>query len=136
MARITGIGGIFFRSKDPQQAKEWYANHLGFPVDQYGVIFERQSAVDGKTEYLQWSIMSSQEKYIPQGQELMINYTVNHLEEFVQELQAKGIQPVDKIEDTPYGKFIHILDGDGNKVELWEPPVSAPEEFIPKQTIK
>jgi predicted enzyme related to lactoylglutathione lyase len=136
MARITGIGGIFFRSDNPQQAKEWYAQYLGFPVDQYGVMFERKSAENDQTTYLQWSVMSSKDKYIPQGQSYMINYTVDHLEEFVQELEAKGVSPVDKIEDTEFGKFVHILDGDGNKIELWEPPAAVPEEFRPKQTIK
>lgn len=123
MKKVTGIGGIFFKCKDPQLIKEWYRKNLGMNVDQYGTSFEsRQSESPNKKTYLQWSPFSEDTKYFePSNKEFMINYRVENLESLVEELKKEGVTITDDIETFEYGKFVHILDVEGNKIELWEP---------------
>lgn len=123
MKRVTGIGGIFFKCKDPNSVKEWYQKHLGLNTDQYGAGFEwRQIDDPTKKGYTQWSPFSDQTKYFePSTKEFMINYRVENLEALVEELVKEGVTIVDSIETYDYGKFVHILDVEGNKIELWEP---------------
>ena len=122
MAKIKGIGGIFFRCQNPDQVKEWYREHLGLDTDDYGAGFHWLQT-DGKTKgFTQWSPFPENTKYFdPSRKEFMINYMVENLEELVQELKDKGVEIVDEIAVYEYGKFIHILDNEGNKIELWEP---------------
>jgi len=123
MKRVTGIGGIFFKSKDPQQLKEWYKTHLGFDTDQWGTNFEwRQGADPSQKGFTQWSPFTETTEYFaPSQKEFMINYRVENLEALVAVLKQEGVTVLDEIEAFEYGKFVHILDGEGNKIELWEP---------------
>ena len=123
MKKVTGIGGIFFKCKDPKAVNEWYKTHLGFETSAYGTNFEWRHADDSNKKGLTvWNPFSENTKYFePSTKEFMINYRVENLEALVEQLKKEGVTIVDKIEDTDYGKFVHILDLEGNKVELWEP---------------
>ncbi len=121
--RVTGIGGIFFKCKNPAQMREWYHTHLGLEVNKYGSVFEwRQGADTTQKGFTQWSPFSEKTKYFdPSTKDYMINYRVHNLVALVELLQKEGVTITDKIETASYGKFVHILDLEGNKVELWEP---------------
>jgi len=121
--KVTGIGGVFFKCKDPEKMKEWYKTHLGLNTDQYGASFEwRQSADFTKKGITQWSPFPETTKYFePSTRDFMINYRVENLERLVEQLKEDGVTIVDKIESYDYGKFVHILDVEGNNIELWEP---------------
>lgn len=123
MKRVTGIGGIFFRCKDPKEMKSWYEKHLGFKTDEYGGAFEwRQAENPKKSGYTAWSPMKEDTKYFdPSEKQFMINYRVENLEHLLEVLKTEGVQIVGGIESFDYGKFAHILDPEGNKIELWEP---------------
>jgi predicted enzyme related to lactoylglutathione lyase len=123
MKKVTGIGGIFFKCKDPSKVKEWYKTHLGLETDQYGAMFEWRLASDpNKKGFTQWSPFSETTKYFePSTKDFMINYRVENLEALVEQLKKDGVTIADKIETYDYGKFVHIIDVEGNKVELWEP---------------
>ena len=123
MKKVTGIGGIFFKSKDPNQMKEWYKTNLGLDTDQYGTNFEwHQGADSSKKGFTQWSPFTESTKYFePSTKEFMINYRVENSESLVKDLVKNGVTITDKIESFEYGKFVHILDIEGNKIELWEP---------------
>lgn len=123
MKKVTGIGGIFFKCKDPNKMKEWYKNHLGLNTNDYGANFEWRDAEDPtKKGSTQWSPFAETTKYFePSGKEFMINYRVENLELLVEELKKEGVTIVDKIETYDFGKFVHIIDIEGNKIELWEP---------------
>lgn len=122
MKKVTGIGGIFFKCKDPQTIKEWYQKNLGLQTDQYGTNFEwYQGADNAKKGFTQWSpFIESTTYFVPSEKEFMINYRVENLEALVAELKKEGVTILDEIETYDYGKFIHILDPEGNKIELWE----------------
>ena len=123
MKKVTGIGGVFFKSKDPGAINEWYKKHLGFDTTQYGTSFEWLQVDDSTKKGLtQWNPFAETTKYFdPSTRDFMINYRVQNLEALVEELRKENVTIVDKIESSDYGKFVHILDGEGNKVELWEP---------------
>jgi predicted enzyme related to lactoylglutathione lyase len=122
-ARATGIGGIFFKCKDPKKVREWYHAHLGLNTNQYGAVFEwRQGADTTKKGFTQWSTFSEKTKYFqPSVKEFMINYRVENLNALVDQFKRDSVAILDTIETVEYGKFLHILDVEGNKVELWEP---------------
>lgn len=121
--KVTGIGGIFFRSKNPKQAREWYAKNLGLATNEYGSSFEfRNANRPDEINYLQWSPFAEKTKYFdPSVKEFMINYRVQNIVALVKMLKENGVTIVDEIEEYDYGKFVHILDPEGNKIELWEP---------------
>ena len=123
MKRVTGVGGIFFKCKDPDQIKSWYNEHLGLNTDQYGALFEwRQGSAPEKRGYTQWSPFKEDTTYFaPSQKDFMINFRVENLEELVKLLREEGVEILDEIETFDYGKFVHILDPEGNKIELWEP---------------
>ena len=123
MKKVTGIGGIFFKCKDPRTVREWYKTHLGLNTNQYGTVFEwRQGADTTKKGFTQWSPFNERTRYFePSTKDFMINYRVENLEALVEELKQDSVIMVDTIETYDYGKFVHILDVEGNKVELWEP---------------
>ena len=123
LKKATGIGGIFFKCKSPQKMREWYKTHLGLNTNQYGAVFEwRQGADTTKKGFTQWSPFSEKTKYFePSAKEFMINYRVENLEGLVEQFRKDSVTIVDKIETAEYGKFIHIMDIEGNKIELWEP---------------
>jgi predicted enzyme related to lactoylglutathione lyase len=121
--KATGIGGIFFKCKDPKKLREWYATNLGLNTNQYGAVFEwRQGADSSKKGFTQWSPFSEKTKYFePSTKEFMINYRVENIELLVDQLKKAGVTVTDSIQAVAYGKFVHIMDLEGNKIELWEP---------------
>lgn len=131
MKKVTGIGGIFFKCKDPKIMREWYQKHLGLNTNQYGAVFEwRQGADSTRKGFTQWSPFGEKTKYFePSTKDFMINYRVENLEALVDELKKEDVAIVDKIETVEYGKFVHIIDVEGNKVELWEPNDIAYEKL-------
>ena len=124
--KVTGIGGIFFFSDDPKETKEWYAKNLGLDVNEYGSSFEsRNIHRPEEINTLQWSPFKKGSTYFaPSKKEFMINYTVQNIEGLIDKLRESGVTIVDNIETYEYGKFVHIMDTQGNKIELWEPVVS------------
>jgi predicted enzyme related to lactoylglutathione lyase len=123
MKKVTGIGGIFFKCKDPGKLREWYKTNLGLNTNQYGAVFEwRQGADSTKKGFTQWSPFKETTKYFdPSTKDFMINYRVENLNALVAELKKNNVTVLDTIESYDYGKFVHILDPEGNKIELWEP---------------
>ena len=123
MKKVTGIGGIFFKCKDPNKMKEWYKTHLGLNAGPYGASFEWLQADDSsKKGVTQWNTFTETTKYFePSAKDFMINYRVEDLEGLVEQLKTEGVTIVDKIESYDYGKFVHIVDDEGNKIQLWEP---------------
>lgn len=121
--KVTGIGGIFFFSDDPEKSKEWYAKHLGLEVNQWGSSFEfRNANRPEEINYLQWSPFEQNSNYFaPSKKEFMVNYRVQNIEGLVKRFRENGVTILDDIETYDYGKFVHIMDADGNKIELWEP---------------
>jgi predicted enzyme related to lactoylglutathione lyase len=121
--KVTGIGGIFFKCKDPDKIKDWYKTNLGLNTDQYGTNFEwREGANPEKYGFTQWSPFSDSTKYFePSDKDFMFNYRVGNIESLMKELKKNGVIVLDTIESYDYGKFLHIFDIEGNKIELWEP---------------
>ena len=123
--RVTGIGGLFFKTKDPQQTKDWYQKHLGFNTDDWGCTFWWKDN-EGNKASTQWSPFKDDTKYFaPSKKDYMFNYRVENLVELLAELEKEGVTIVGKMEEYDYGKFGWILDNDGNKIELWEPKDAA-----------
>jgi predicted enzyme related to lactoylglutathione lyase len=123
--RVTGIGGIFFKSGDPDKLKKWYGQHLGLPIDEYGASFRwiDPQHPDAKEHALTgWSPMKDNTVYFhPSEKPFMFNYRVENLVELLEVLKTEGVQVVGTVEEFPYGKFGWIMDPEGNKIELWEP---------------
>lgn len=134
--RVTSIGGIFFKCADPDSVKSWYNKHLGLNTDNYGTSFEfRQADNPEKKGFLQWSPMKDSSDYFnPSEKAFMINYRVENLEWLVGQLREEGVTILDEIETYDYGKFVHILDPEGNKIELWEPVDTVYDEMIEVRT--
>jgi predicted enzyme related to lactoylglutathione lyase len=121
MKRVTGLGGIFFKSNDTAALKDWYSKHLGIITDQYGANFSWKDD-NGNTGHTVWSLFKKDSDYFKPGdQEYMINYRVENLEELLKTLKEEGVQVVGDMQTFEYGKFGWILDPDGHKIELWEP---------------
>jgi predicted enzyme related to lactoylglutathione lyase len=122
--RVTGIGGIFFYSDNPKETKDWYAKNLGLEINEWGSSSFESRNVDKPDEInsLQWSPFKKGDEYFsPSKKEFMINYRVQNLEGLLTKLKANGVTIVDSIATYDYGKFVHIMDQEGNKIELWEP---------------
>ena len=121
--KVTGIGGIFFYTDDPTKTKEWYSTNLGLETNEYGSTFEfRNGNRPDEINYLQWSAFKKGDKYFsPSKKEFMINYRVQNIEGLVNKLKENGVTVLDEIDAYDYGKFVHILDPEENKIELWEP---------------
>lgn len=134
--KVTGIGGIFFFSDNPDEIKEWYSKNLGLEVNQWGSTFEfRNANRPDEINYLQWSPFKKGSQYFsPSKKEFMINYRVQNIEALVQKLKENGVTVVDSIETYDYGKFVHIMDPEGTKIELWEPVDSVFTEMGGKTT--
>ncbi len=122
MKRVTSLGGIFFKCKNPDEMKDWYSKHLGLQTDSYGTSFEwRHADEETKKGFTVWSPFKEDTKYMePSKKEFMINYRVENLEWLICELKKEGVTVVDEIESFEYGKFVHIMDPENNKIELWE----------------
>lgn len=123
MKKVNGIGGVFFKCNDPKAINEWYKLHLGFDTTPYGTSFQwREEDNSEKKGLTQWNPFPSDTKYFePSNKDFMINYRVENLEQLVEELMKENVTILDNIETFDYGKFVHILDPEGNKIELWEP---------------
>lgn len=122
MKKVTGIGGVFFKCKDPNAVNEWYKTHLGFDTTPYGTSFEWLEKDTDNKGITQWNPFPESSTYFePSDKNFMINYRVDDLESLVEELKNQGVVIVDEIESYDYGKFVHILDIEGNKIQLWQP---------------
>ena len=133
MKRVTGVGGVFFKCKDPKQTMAWYERHLGINVDhKYGTTFEWRQATDPERKgFTVWSPFSADTNYFdPSERGFMINYRVADLEGLLAVLKEEGVEIVGEVQTFDYGKFAHILDLEGNKVELWEPNDEAYEGMV------
>ena len=122
--KVTGLGGIFFYSENPSTIKDWYAKNLGLDFNEWGATsFDTRNMENPEQiESLQWCPFKTGDKYFePSAKEFMINYKVQHIEALVEKLKANGVTILDEITSYDYGKFVHILDSEGTKIELWEP---------------
>jgi predicted enzyme related to lactoylglutathione lyase len=130
MARVTGIGGVFFKSRDPKALTAWYAEHLGIQLNDWGgAAFLWSDEVPPTTGTTAWSIFPADTKHFgPGDQSAMINYRVDDLDGLLAKLEAAGVSIDPKREDASFGRFAWIVDPDGNRVELWQPLVEEPTE--------
>lgn len=121
--KVIGIGGIFFFSDNPKETKEWYAKNLGLEINEWGSTFEsRNINRPDEINYLQWApFKKGSEYFAPSKKDFMINYRVQNIEGLVEKLKVQGVTVIDSIATYDYGKFVHIMDDEGNKIELWEP---------------
>ena len=130
-ARVTGIGGIFFKAKDPKALVQWYRRHLGMDIEDTVALFTWRGGKDGKARGATvWSIFPAETKYFGEdGASFMINYRVKDLDGVLAALRAEGVKEARKVEESEYGRFGWITDPEGHRIELWEPPKSyrAPE---------
>jgi len=118
---VTGIGGLFFKTPNPTETKDWYKKHLGFDTDDWGCTFWWKDK-DGNKCSTQWSPFDKKTDYFkPSDKEFMFNYRVENLVELLEVLKEEGVTIVGEMQEYDYGKFGWILDNDGNKIELWEP---------------
>ncbi|MBL8511318.1 MAG: VOC family protein [Betaproteobacteria bacterium] len=123
--RVTGIGGIFFRVADPKASTAWYVQHLGLTPEAWGGSVFNWRSFDNPEQKATtvWSPFPRDTAYFgDSGQQYMINYRVENLDELLTQLQAEGVWIDEKRENSDYGRFAWIKDGDGNRIELWEPP--------------
>jgi predicted enzyme related to lactoylglutathione lyase len=124
MKRVTGIGGIFFQAKDAPALRAWYKQHLGIDVQTWGGTAFTWSDEEGKPVggTTAWSIGAQSDQFAPSRAGFMINYRVEDLDALVNALRTEGCNVLEKIEESEYGKFAWVMDPEGNKVELWQPP--------------
>lgn len=124
MERVLGVGGIFFKAKDPVALKAWYREHLGLPADEHGETMFTASSEPGAA--LVWAPFAADTKYFePSTASFMINFRVSDLQAMLAQLRAAGVAVDEKVTDEPYGKFGWVMDPEGNRIELWEPPASS-----------
>ena len=122
--KVTGIGGVFFYSDNPKETNEWYSKNLGVKINDWGSSSFESRNIDKPDEInsLQWkTFKKSDEHFSPSKKGFMINYQVQNIEELVNNLKINGVTILDSIATYDYGKFVHIMDNEGNKIELWEP---------------
>ena len=125
MTRVTGIGGIFFKAKDAPTLRAWYKQHLGVDVQAWGGAAFTWADSDGKPTggTTIWSVAPETSKqFAPSDASFMINYRVADVHALVAALRAEGCNVLEKVDESEYGKFAWVIDPEGNKVELWEPP--------------
>ncbi len=124
MKRVTGIGGIFFKATDPEKLKNWYRTHLGIESESWGAVFRWSDDPRSDNGSTAWSIFPDTTKYFaPSNQPFMINFRVANLDELLVALRAEGVEVDPKSgEGSDFGKFGWVMDPEGNRVELWEPP--------------
>ncbi len=122
--KVTGIGGILFYSDDTEKTKEWYTKNLGFEINDWGSSSFDYRTLNKPDEIvsLQWCPFKTGDEYfLPSKKDYMVNYTVQNIEGLVIKLKENGVTILDEIVTYDFGKFIHIMDAEGNKIELWEP---------------
>ena len=127
MARVTGIGGIFLRARNPKALTAWYAKHLGIAISDYGgASFLWTDEVPATTGMTTWSLFPEDTKYFGNGnekgpQQAMVNYRVDDLDALLAQLAAEGVTIDPNRENADYGRFAWIVDPEGNRIELWQP---------------
>jgi len=129
MARVTGIGGVFFKARDDKALREWYRTHLGLDVSPWGGVtfLWRDGEASGREGSTVWTIFPASSDYFgPDDKPFMINYRVDDLALVLRELRAEGCDVEEKIDESEFGKFGWVRDPEGNRVELWEPPPGNP----------
>lgn len=125
MKRVTGIGGIFFKAKDPEQLKAWYRTHLGIESESWGAVFHWRDDPRSADASTAWSVFTEETKYFEPGQKpFMINYRVADLHSLLDQLRAEGVEVDPKVDESEFGKFGWVMDPEGNRIELWEPPAN------------
>ncbi len=124
MKRVTGIGGVFFKAKDPKALGEWYRTHLGVDVQTWGgAAFNWADDNSGGTGTTAWTLFKADTAHFaPSTSSFMINYRVEDLDALIATLREEGCNVVGEVQDSEYGKFGWVMDPEGNKVELWQPP--------------
>ena len=124
MKKVTGLGGIFFKSNNPQKTREWYKTHLGIESESWGAQFNWRDKDNPEIiGYSVWSPFKNDTTYFePSVKEFMINYRVDNLVDLLAELKKEGINQIGEMVEDEFGKFAWIMDPDDNKLELWEPP--------------
>jgi predicted enzyme related to lactoylglutathione lyase len=125
MKRVTGIGGIFFKAKDAAALREWYKRHLGIEIEDWGGTAFRWMDAQGQpmNGTTAWNVFENDNTYFaPSTAPFMINYRVDDLHALLKVLREEGCAVQDKVEESDYGKFGWVVDPEGNKVELWQPP--------------
>jgi predicted enzyme related to lactoylglutathione lyase len=125
MQRVTGIGGIFFKANDPVALRAWYKTHLGLDVQEWGGAALRWADKTGRPVpgTTIWSVSGNEsDTFAPSKSSFMINYRVADLRGFLEALRGEGCTVLDKTDDSEYGKFGWVIDPEGNKIELWQPP--------------
>ncbi len=127
MKRVTGIGGIFIKSEDPQRLREWYRCHLGMDLLDWGGVVFSWATPEGPVEdgTTIWNVFdASSECFAPSTAPFMVNYRVEDLHELLSALREEGCDVDEKVEESEFGKFGWVMDPDGNRVELWQPPTA------------
>jgi catechol 2,3-dioxygenase-like lactoylglutathione lyase family enzyme len=126
--RVHGLGGVFFKARDPQALGEWYRRHLGLDVQPWGgATFEWQRKDGGQTGHTLWSPFAADSRYFePSAREFMLNLRVDDLDGVLAALRSEGCEVLDRREDSEYGAFGYVLDPEGTLVELWQPPATMP----------
>jgi predicted enzyme related to lactoylglutathione lyase len=123
MKRVVGLGGIFFKTENPAELREWYRKHLGIDSEEWGVVF-KWNIPENKEYYNVWSPFSATTKYFePSEKPFMINFIVEDCFSLIESLKSEGILIVGEPEESEFGRFAWIMDPEGNKIELWEPPL-------------
>ena len=126
--RIIGIGGVFFKSANRDQTREWYSTHLGIVDKGGGAMLPWREHDDPQKEHVTvWTIFPASTDYIPATQPFMVNYIVDDLDALLDRLKQEGVRVDAKRMNESYGRFAWIYDSDGNKIELWQPPAAKPE---------
>lgn len=132
MAKVVGLGGVFFKFQNPEAMRNWYRDVLGMEPNAYGVLF-KFNVPDAKPGYCQLGIFEESTDYFgAPTQQYMLNFRVDNLLEFEKELRAKKVEILNEISEYEYGKFLHISDPEGNRIELWEP---VDKEFDAEQSM-
>jgi predicted enzyme related to lactoylglutathione lyase len=128
MKYVVGIGGIFFKANDPEKLAAWYQKHLGLEVEEYGGVTFREPPKDDVTPqrqaYLVWSPFAADTDYFsPSSKPFMINFRVTNLDELLTKLRAEGVTVDENTQKSEFGYFGWVMDPEGNRIELWEPPL-------------
>ncbi|MEM6532398.1 MAG: VOC family protein [Myxococcota bacterium] len=129
--RVTGIGGIFFKVKDPAATRQWYRDHLGVDTMDFGAVFQWRETESENIGYSVWAPFDAATEYFePSDSPFMVNYRVENIEALLEELGKAGIVQVGELKVEPNGKFAWVLDPDGKKIELWEPVPSKDDPYL------
>ncbi|MFA7332036.1 MAG: VOC family protein [Candidatus Delongbacteria bacterium] len=123
MERVLGIGGIFLKARDPDALKAWYREHLGLQIEEWGGLAFPWQRPDGLPGMTVWSVFAESSNYFdPSPARFMVNYVVRDLRALLETLRAEGCQVDERVEESEYGLFGWVMDPEGHRVELWQPP--------------